>query len=314
MMFNNTLFQSFSPALRLLLLILIIIVSAFVSFFLGMLFAMPFLGTSIFETISGIGIPVTPQELFLMRYVQVINQIGVFVIPSFLFALLFSDNVLGFLGLKKTPGMFSVIPVVLLMYMLLPAIHELLRINQMMTFPEFLSGVENWMRMAEIRAEQLTLAFLKTETLRGLFVNLIIVAVLASICEELLFRPVLINLLKSWIGNVHVAVILSALIFSAFHLQFFSFLPRFLLGLIFGYLFVWSGSVWLPMLAHFINNASAVLVYFMVDRGAIEIPANEFGSVENPALLVISILLSATLLVFIFINARSGLKMFKQEG
>lgn len=313
MLFNTELFKSFSPALRLLLLVLIIIVSALITFFLGMLLVMPFMGTSVIETISAIGIPETPQEQFLLKYVQVLNQIGVFVIPSFFFAMLFSRNIYAYLGLNKLPGIFSLISVVMLMYLLLPLIHELMRLNQMMSLPESLSGVEQWMRMAEDKAEELTHAFLKTNTLSGLLGNLLIVAVLASVAEELLFRSVLVRLFRSWFGNVHVAVVLSAIIFSAFHLQFFTFLPRFLLGLIFGYLFVWSGSVWLPILAHFINNASAVMVYFLVSRGTMEVTVEEFGAVENMALLWISILLSAVLLVFIIINEKSGLIIFQRE-
>jgi uncharacterized protein len=313
MQFNTDLFRSFSPALRLLLLVLIIIASTLITFFVGMLIAMPFLGASLIETISAIGIPETPMEQFLLKYVQVLNQIGVFVIPSIIFALLFSSNVSEYLGLNKLPGIFSVISVVMLMYLLLPLIHELMRFNQMMSYPEALNGVEEWMRTAEDKAEELTNAFLKTDTLSGLLGNLLIVAVLASVAEELMFRSVLIRLFRSWTGNMHVAVALSAIIFSAFHLQFFTFLPRFLLGLIFGYLFVWSGTIWLPVLAHFINNASAVIVYFLVSRGTIEVSVEEFGAIENTALLWISILLSAVMLVFIFINEKSGLSILQRE-
>lgn len=108
----------------------------------------------------------------------------------------------------------------MLMYLLLPLIHELMRFNQMMSYPEALNGVEEWMRTAEDKAEELTNAFLKTDTLSGLLGNLLIVAVLASVAEELMFRSVLIRLFRSWTGNMHVAVALSAIIFSAFHLQF----------------------------------------------------------------------------------------------
>ncbi len=301
-----------SPSFRLLLLILVVIVSAFVSFFAGIILLMPFYGVSVLELMSGLGDSEVGDQQFLMRYVQVVNQIGVFAIPSFLFAFLVSNNLLEYLGLRRFPGLFSVVSVVLLMYLLLPLIHEMLRLNQMMSLPEALSGVEQWMKSTEARAEEITHAFLKTDTLRGLFINLLIVAVLASVAEELLFRSVLIRLFREWFGNVHVAVFVSALLFSAFHLQFFSFLPRFLLGIIFGYLFVWSGSVWLPMLAHFINNASAVVVFYLVDKGAIEVPVEEFGAVENTALLWISIVLTAVLLVFIFMNEKSGLRFFKR--
>lgn len=243
---------------------------------------------------------------------QAINQLGMFVIPSFVFASLVSYSVTDYLGLKRIPGGFSAMSVILLMYLLLPFITELVRINQAMALPDGLQSIETWMRDAEIRAEELTKAFLKTEGIGGLIVNLLIVGVLASIGEELLFRSVLIKLFRNWFGNVHLAIMVSSILFSAFHLQFFTFLPRLFLGLLFGYLFIWSGSLWLPILAHFINNVSAVVVYYLVDMGSIDIKVEDFGAVENSMFLWISILLSAVLMAFIFIIEKKGLRFLQK--
>lgn len=68
-------------------------------------------------------------------------------------------------------------------------------------------------------------------------------------------------------GNSHGAIWITAALFSALHLQFFGFIPRMLLGALFGYLLEWSGTLWLPIIAHFINNAAGVIVFFVTGEG-----------------------------------------------
>jgi hypothetical protein len=90
---------------------------------------------------------------------------------------------------------------------------------------------------------------------------------LPAIGEELLFRGVLQKLIQKMTGSSHWAIWITATLFSALHLQFFGFLPRLLLGALFGYLLEWTGTLWLPILAHFINNASGVIVFFITGEG-----------------------------------------------
>ena len=151
---------------------------------------------------------------------------------------------------------------------------------------------------------RLTEAFLRNTSIPSLAVNLFMVGILASIGEELLFRAVLIPLFKDWFKNVHVAIIISSILFSAFHLQFYGFMPRFLLGMIFGYLFVWSGSVWLPIFAHFINNSSAVIVYYLVNKGSLNVEADNFGATDNHYLLLAGVLISLMLAAGIFLSEK----------
>jgi len=109
-----------------------------------------------------------------------------------------------------------------------------------MHLPEVLSRVEIWMRNSEESAEKLTDAFLSSASWTGFLVNLLMIAVLAAVGEELIFRGILIKIFHEWTRNLHVAVIISALLFSAFHLQFYGFFARLALGLVLGYLFVWT--------------------------------------------------------------------------
>jgi len=278
---------------------MLIIASALLTFFAGILLAVPFYGTDVLNTLTDAAQSITPENIALVKYFQIVNQVGVFFIPVLVFSLLTTDNITGYLRLNHFPQISSTAIVIILIFSILPFIHWLSQINETMHLPDFLNRIEEWMKQSEEKNMKLTEAFLSTTTLSGLFVNLIMIGVLAAIGEELLFRSVLIRLFREWTGNVHVAVFLSAVVFSAFHLQFFGFLPRFLLGLIFGYLFVWSGSVWLPVVAHFINNASAVVVYYLVNTGHLQTRAEDFGATTNIPLIVASFAGSVLLLVLI---------------
>ena len=66
--------------------------------------------------------------------------------------------------------------------------------------------------------------------------------------------------------TIHIAIWITAFIFSAVHMQFYGFVPRMLLGALFGYMFVWTGSLWVPVLMHFVNNGIAVVVNYLIDN------------------------------------------------
>ena len=148
-----------------------------------------------------------------------------------------------------------------------PVIEWTSMLNQHLVLPSWMNSIETWMRSSEDQATEITKAFLSTKSIGGLLGNLVIVAVLPALGEELLFRGLLQKLIKRMTGNGHAAIWITAALFSALHLQFFGFLPRLLLGALFGYLLEWTGMLWLPILAHFINNATGVITYFVTGEG-----------------------------------------------
>ncbi len=290
--------------IKLLVLLLIIVTSALFTLFLGVVLALPFFGGNVLESLSGGMQPGNPTYISLMKFFQIVNQLGMFVLPGMLFAWLASRNVSEYLRINRFPALVSAILTVVLIYAMLPVIHGLASLNEAMRLPDFLHGLENWMKQSENAASQLTEAFLSTTTFGGLLLNLFMVGVLAAIGEEILFRGILIRIFRGWFKNIHLAVVVSAILFSAFHLQFYGFLPRLVLGLLFGYLFIWSGSLWLPIIAHFFNNASAVVVYYLVNTGYLQTNADEFGATNSTPVLLISILISAILIVFVYFAER----------
>lgn len=126
--------------------------------------------------------------------------------------------------------------------------------------------------------------FLNVDGIGWLLFNILFLAIIPAICEELLFRGALIGVLKKMIKNKHILVVVSAIIFSAIHLQFFSFFSRFVLGLVLGYAFVYAGSIIPSMVAHFVNNALSVVLFYFSDRTTLD----DVGTVENFGIIAIS--------------------------
>ncbi len=237
-----------------------------------------------------------PDNIDFLKYFQVVQSIGLFIVPPIILAWLFMGNVIKYLQLHKSPGLASILLVVLLTVSISPAINLLGEINSKMAFPEWMSGIEDWMRNSEENAAQLTEAFLDVTTIKGLFFNLFMIAFLPAIGEEFLFRGVIQKIFIKWTKNSHLGIWIAAILFSALHLQFYGFLPRMILGVLFGYMLVWSGSMWLPIIAHFINNGVAVAAMWMVKQGRIDPSVEELGATPDSLYTAI---ISAVLTIFL---------------
>ncbi|MGZ3873117.1 MAG: CPBP family intramembrane glutamic endopeptidase, partial [Mucilaginibacter sp.] len=175
-----------------------------------------------------------------------------------------------------------------------PLIELLSNINQKMTLPPWLY----WMRESEDNAQKLMDALLKMDTIWELIVAVLLVGLLTAVVEEFMFRGVLQTIFFRWTKNVHAAVWITAILFSAFHIEFFGFLPRLLLGVFFGYFVAWSGSIWTGVWAHFINNATAVIATYLFKHKIIGGDPNE-QHMFNYAGYIISFLL-VLFLLFIY--------------
>ncbi|WP_321438783.1 CPBP family intramembrane glutamic endopeptidase [uncultured Bacteroides sp.] len=132
--------------------------------------------------------------------------------------------------------------------------------NQGLHLPESMKSIEQWMIDSEKTAEVITNRLLNTDNWGSFTMNILIIAVMAGIGEEFMFRGVLQKILINWMRNTHLGILFAAIIFSAIHFQFFGFIPRMILGIVLGYLYVWSKSIWVPIIAHATNNALTVIL------------------------------------------------------
>ncbi|MCX6249625.1 MAG: CPBP family intramembrane metalloprotease [Bacteroidetes bacterium] len=293
-----------SPLTKLVFLVLVIISGFIIFFIIGILLAIPLFHINLLTNLSILSDYKDPRIVPLLKYFQIIQSFGFFIIPSLLAGLFFEGNPVSYLKMNRKTPAFLLLITLIIMLVSLPLINLMVSVNEMMKLPEILKGIENWMKDAEDQATQLTDAFLGSETVSGLLLNLFMIAILPAFGEEMLFRGVLQRLFSEWFRNVHVAIFFTAFIFGAIHLQFYGILPRMFLGLMFGYLYYWSGSLWLPIVAHFLNNGSAVIVSFLANRGVIQGQYEDFGYTENVYLIITSFILTGFLLFWVYRHGR----------
>jgi membrane protease YdiL (CAAX protease family) len=280
--------------------IFVILVSFIGVMFLSLAIAIPFFGMDALFDMASIGDLSDPRGIQFLKYLQIAQSVGLFIIPPFILAWLYHDHIPEYLYLDKTVDFASVLLVFVLFFAAAPFINFIGELNGNMRFPEWMAGIEDWMKNAEEQAEMLTRAFLKVDNPGGLFFNLFMIAVLPALGEELLFRGVIQKIFIQWTKNVHWGIWISAILFSALHLQFYGFIPRMLLGVAFGYMLVWSGSIWLPIAAHFFNNGIAVVAVYLIDKGLLSPEIETFGANgESLYFTLASIVLTAFLLFMV---------------
>ena len=134
-----------------------------------------------------------------------------------------------------------------------------------------LGRIGDFLRGIQSSTEGLVEDMMDTDTIVGLACNLLVVALIPAICEEFFFRAGFQNLIQKWVKNRHLAIWLTAFVFSMAHGEVFSFMPRFVMGALLGYLYVYGGSLLTNVIAHFVNNALVVLLYWLVARGVLDI-------------------------------------------
>lgn len=245
-----------------------------------------------------------------LRIGTVVQDVLLFVLPAIITGALVSCRPQSFLGLKNEVTVVQLLLVFLMLCVSLPAMNALVVWNEGLTLPESMGAIEEWMRASEDTAKHSVEILLGGTSIGDLVVSLLIVAILAGFSEEIYFRGALQRLLASGPLNRHVAIWLTAFIFSAFHAQFFGFFPRMLLGAYFGYLLLWSRSLWLPVFAHVLNNGIVVYSSWLNRRSeslaeSAQIYEKGTGWVETVGvgswwMIALSIILSAICLVAIW--------------
>ena len=300
-----TAFRDMKPFPQLMFSLFVILVSFLGFMLISLVGAIPFFGLDSLMNISTLNEMTNPETIRVLKYFQVVQAIGLFIVPPLVLGRLFYGQVSEYLYLNKSFNSSTVLLVLVLMFFAAPFINFIGELNANMVLPEWMSGVEKWMRNAEDNAEVLTKAFLKVDSINGLLFNLFMIAFLPAIGEELLFRGVIQRIFTNWTRSYHWGIWISAILFSALHMQFFGFIPRMLLGAMFGYLLVWSGSMWLPIFAHFLNNGIAVIAMYMIDKNMLTGDVEVVGSTQDSYYLAaISLVL---IVVFMFMIKRQNI-------
>lgn len=250
-----------------------------------------------------------PNQAGALRIGAVVQDLLIFVIPAIATAMVSTRLPARLLLVDNMPRLNMLLLTLIVMLVSVPAMNMLVEWNDSVTLPQSLSAIANEMRAMEESAQKSVELLMGGTSVGSLIVSILIIGIMAGFSEELFFRGALQRLL-SFSLNIHVAIWLSAFIFSAFHLQFFGFFPRFLLGAFFGYLLYWSGSLWLPVAAHVFNNSLVAIVQWLRQRETLPVDVDKIGSQtsDSSEMILFAVSLILTIVGIILIARMSQKK------
>ena len=207
----------------------------------------------------------SPENISQLKTMQLISSVFIFIIPPLLSSYFDNDQYLKELGFNSKFKRQNILIILMIILFSQPLVAYCMQLNLdfINSISDYIPKVVKSMKQMEEDAKLLTEGFLKMDNIGDLLFNLFLIAIIPAIGEEMFFRGVIQKKLKNILRNPHIAILITSFIFSAIHMQFFGFLPRFFLGIILGYLFYYSGNLWMSVIAHFINNALAVLLMYL---------------------------------------------------
>ena len=216
------------------------------------------------------------QSTESLKWLQMLQTCATFLLPPLFCAWLWDEEHKPFRWLQMDRGAKWQIYVVAIVTMVcaIPAINLLAEVNSsfldwLLANSDWSRETIEWMKAREEEATVLTERFLQADSFGGMIVNIGLMALMPALAEEMSFRGVLQGVLSRQRSEVsHIAIWVTAFIFSAIHFQFYGFVPRMLLGAMFGYMLAWTGSLWVPIVMHFVNNGVAVVSYQLLDAGS----------------------------------------------
>ena len=221
-----------------------------------------------------------------LKLMQLFTGVGIFITPILIYAYLTNFD-FKFISVTRQDAIL----VCAIMLLITPFIALLVEWNMLLPFPE-------WLMQFHFNSEPIITAFLKMDTIWDLLYTIFVIAIIPAIGEELFFRGYLQQTIGNWLSNHHKAIVLTGFLFSAIHLDIQAIIPRFLLGVFLGYLYYWGRNLWLPILAHFTNNALAVILsfpLFKVENGAYSV----FSKTKIDPMLALFSFCSSALLIYI---------------
>lgn len=223
---------------------------------------------------------------------QTVASIGTFIVTALVFARFFEhEKLTTFFGFRSVLPSAKLLGLTFIIALsAIPVISFIIYLNQQIPLP---ASIEETANQLQKTTEGFNIAFLKAPTLGVLFINLFVIAIIPAIGEELLFRGAFMQLFYRFFKeNIHLAIVVTAILFSLMHLQYYNFFAIVFMGVIFGYIYYWSGNIMVAIWAHFINNATTVLFFYLAENNPdVEVLALDYQF--SPLATVISAIILA---------------------
>lgn len=207
------------------------------------------------------------RQVAMTRIATVVQDIVMLILPALATAIIVTRRPAALLALDRKPRPLAMLMAIVVLVVSSPLMTAIVNWNESIELPESMSAIATAMREMESQAAESIKTVMGPHTWPNLVVNILLIGILAGVAEELFFRGALQRLLRSMPMSQTAAIWIAATVFSAVHFQFYGFVPRLLLGAYFGYLLVWSGTVWLPVVAHAFNNIMFVTLSYVTGSG-----------------------------------------------
>lgn len=263
--------------------------------------------------VSGLFSSIGLTERIRVLSVSVIQGLLAFVFPTLLTWILTSSEPAVSIGLREQVSGRLWLWIISLYIIAYPALCQTVFWNEHMSLPDSMAGLEATWRKWEEAGAKTTNEILSVSSIGAMIVNVLIVGLFTGFAEEMFFRAGFQKLMIQSGLHPGIAIWLAALIFSAVHMQFFGFVPRLLLGAMFGYVYYRTGSIWASALLHGINNSIVVVTTWLAALGIISENVDDIfiNASGFPWIFVAS---SAITIIFLIYTAKPVSLFFKRNS
>ncbi len=292
------------PAISLVMLVSFFFLGQLIGGMVGLSVSIPLAGGSVMQGTNRVmqvlqsqfgGVP---NAWLILMVMQAFSSAGGFILAVWAYLFFIERKPLKSLNTQRN---IQVLPVFLILFLGLAFIifnEWIYQWNRNWDLPGWLAGFEEWSRRKQEQLGELTKFLTQFDSFGKMLIGLLVIAVIPAIGEELFFRGVIQSVLMQWTKNAHWAVWITGFLFSFIHFQLDGFVPRMLLGVVFGYLYVWSGNIWYPIWAHFVNNGVTVVGVYLSrnQQSAVDLENTEWISVPQG---LVALAVSALLLWYL---------------
>jgi uncharacterized protein len=299
-MYSRNLVSDKPPLLSLLLIIVNVFLGSLIGSMLGIGIADLFYEGNLSTAIQNSEVnPTLTSSLLIIQSIG--TFVGMILFPTIQLLVIEHKKISPFFPIQEKTGfIFLLVSILGLTFMLSISPLTVWNLNSEVPdyFPDFLKQFEIWAREKETLSAKLTETMTNFTSVGDVMVGLLVIALLPAIGEELVFRGLIQNEFFRGTGKIHLSIWASAFVFSAIHLQFFGFIPRLLLGALFGYLYYWSANLLIPMFAHFFNNAFSVIMIYLYAQKITDIDPQDNSYIPFQYVLV-NLVITVGLLYYI---------------
>ncbi|MFN8285512.1 MAG: CPBP family intramembrane glutamic endopeptidase [Chitinophagales bacterium] len=285
-------FRQLPLAARLAFIPAFYLVNTGVLYFLGSFIAHQFMGI---EDTSALmqGTFSTEHEAYVFLFLQALFSLGGFMLSAVLFTYFETGTVKQSMHLNRWPHFRLLLLALLAILAAQPLIELLVQLSKSLTSAPALQPLRDIEQKEEVFMEKL----LQFTSLGRFFVTATVIALVPALSEEFFFRGLIMRTLLRSKMNVALSIIVTGFIFALVHMQLSNFVAIWVLGSFLGYLYYISGSLWLPIMAHFINNFLTVLFKYLFNNGYL---SSDLANASTPLWLTILGTVIFGLCIFMF--------------